>query len=166
MKQNTLNTELQQLVITQAAAMFPEGIVNHEIPLIIALPAGIHPYNKSSAYYDPAGNAIVLYQNLGRRAIAGNLAAITPTVQHELCHWYQRQILGYHQSTNVHRVKSWSEACYVATSNLWPVLGMTYEQFRPLTSKRVNGSVQTIQREGALTDTELHHWPDSLSNRF
>ena len=63
---------------------------------------------------------------------------------------------------NAYRKATWSESCYVATSNLYPNLKMERWQFSPYTSKRVNGKIKRITRDGALTNTELHHSPDSL----
>ena len=164
MKQNTLNPDYQRVVIDQAKLLYPD--VKHiEVPLLIALPAGIHPYNRSSAYFDNMANAIVLYQDLGKLVInSGEIPnRMINTVRHELAHWYQFRFLGENGTgkTNVHRKASWMQACYVATESLAPGL-MTRVQFNPTKSKRVEGKVVKVQRAGALTDVELHRWPNSI----
>lgn len=56
------------------------------------------------------------------------------------------------------------DACFLATQNLWPELNMERWQFDPKKSVRVQGKgVRKEQREGALTDSQLHSWPYSLS---
>jgi hypothetical protein len=162
MKQNTLDPMIQRLVAEEADRCFPDCTAQR--PLLIALPAGIHPYNRNIAYYDHEGNAVVLYQDLGRQALRGDLAAIIPTIQHELAHWYQHHALAYTRTStvNVHRHRTWSEACYRASVRLWPDADLEQWMFSPFTSKRVNGRPLRQQRLGALTDVELHHWPRSM----
>lgn len=163
-RQATLPVSLQAAVVDLALRQYPEFARVEEIPLIIALPAGIHPYNKSSGYYVNKSNTIVLYQQLGRAALSDKLNLMT--VAHELAHWYQLRFLGEkgEGTTNMHRRSSWMDACYEATCNLWPELKLARWQFNPTKSIREKGfGIRKIQREGAMTDVQLHHWPRSLT---
>lgn len=164
MRQAALSFAMQSAVANLAWRQYPDLASTEEIPLIVTLPAGIHPYNKAAGYYADATNAIVLYQRAGRAALNNRLDLMI--VAHELAHWYQRRFLKEAgvSSVNIHRRKSWMEACYVATRNLWPELALEAWQFSPTKSVRRAGlGIGKIQREGALTDTELHAWPHSLS---
>jgi hypothetical protein len=166
--QSVLNPELQRLVINQAEFLFPE--CRAEVPLFIALPAGIHPYNRAEGYFDWAANAIVTYQERGRLLLRSPISPsviefITDLIRHELCHWFQWRHLGYERTStvNVHRHGTWSRACYVASTRLWPEAGLEEWQFRPFTTKRgKDGKPRRCVREGALTDVELHHWPSAM----
>ena len=163
-KQATLPFFHQAAVVDLAVRQYPDLADREEIPLLIALPAGIGPYNKSGGYYVPSLNYIVMYQLLGRRALSNKIDLML--IVHELAHWYQRRSLGEtgEGTTNSHRRKSWMDACFVATQNLWPELSMDRWQFDPYKSVRVAGiGVRKEQREGALTDVQLHHWPRSLA---
>lgn len=165
MKQTKLDDKLQLRVQQIAARQYPNEAPEIELPLIIALPAGIHPYNRASGYFDPEANAFVAYQKLGRRIRStAESERLDSFIQHEMAHWYQHRVLRYvsTSSVNVHRHRTWKEACYVATKNLWPEYKLELWQFSPTTTKRVNGKPVTIPRPGAITDTELHHWPSSL----
>src|SRR4029453_3646108 len=166
--QTVLNPVLQRLVLDQSELLFPECLA--DIPFFVALPRGIHPYNRNSGYFDPAGNAIVVYQELGRLALRAFakpevVKHITDLVRHELCHWYQWRYLHYERTStvNCHRHPTWSRACYVASTRLWPDAGLQEWMFRPFTTKRgKDGKPRRCAREGALTDVELHHWPDEM----
>lgn len=163
-KQATLPFSHQAAVVDLATRQYPDAVDSEEIPLLIALPAGISPYNKSGGYYVPRLNYIVMYQRLGRRALGNKIDLML--IAHELAHWYQCRSLDEkgEGKTNSHRRKSWMDACFVATQNLWPELNMERWQFDPYKSVRVPGTgVRKEQREGALTDIQLHAWPRSLS---
>ena len=164
MKQKTLDEGLQNLAVELAILAYPAIADQIEVPLVVALPTGIHPYNKLGGYYDDSVNAIVLYQRIGRLAIDGKYTEIKNIIQHELAHWYQFKHLGEkgNTTTNIHRKASWSQACFVATQNLFPNLKLQRWQFSPYTSERLNGKVRRISKDGALSDVQLHHWPDSL----
>jgi len=165
-KQTALDETLQALVREQAITLYPDLVKRADVPLCVALPAGIHPYNRNSGYFDSEGNAIVLYQDLGRVALAGRLDEIAPTIQHELAHWYQFRALGEKHagsSTNVHRKKTWSRACEIASARLWAGVVFPPSFFSPFKSQRnEDGNVRKVQRPDALTDVELHHWPRSM----
>jgi hypothetical protein len=155
---------MQSTVADLAWRQYPDLASTEEIPLLITLPAGIHPYNKAGGYYANATNTIVLYQRHGRAALKNDLDLMV--VAHELAHWYQLRFLkeAGKSSVNFHRRKSWMEACYVATRNLWPELALEAWQFSPTKSVRsAGGGIGKIQRAGALTDTQLHAWPYSLT---
>lgn len=163
-KQATLQFYLQAAVVDLALRQYPDTAESEEIPLLIALPAGIGPYNKSGGYYVPKLNYIVMYQHSGRPALVNKIDYML--IAHELAHWYQYRSLGEtgEGPTNIHRRKSWMDACFLATQNLWPELNMERWQFDPKKSVRVQGKgVRKEQREGALTDSQLHSWPYSLS---
>lgn len=161
MKQTQLNPKFQRAVREQLKWMYPDQ-VRLTAPLFIALPCGIHPYNRASGYYDHCGNAIVAYQLLGREALAGDLDI--DFIRHELAHWHQFRVQGYTQvsTVNAHRHSTWGTACYLASLRLWPKAGLERWMFSPRTSCRVDGSVKVIQKKGALSDRELHHWPRSM----
>lgn len=164
MKQATLIPHLQTATAELAAREFPDWAGTDEIPLLIALPAGIHPYNRAGGYYDHLHNAIVLYQHFGHDALYGTLDLLV--VAHELAHWYQVRCLKDTEprATNPHRRKSWMESCFIGTSNLWPELELTLQDFMPTKSVRdESGKVRKVLRTGAMTDVQLHHWPYSLS---
>ena len=164
--QTTLDPALQQYVVDALARQYPDHVDAHPAPMLVALPAGIHPYDRNPGYYDTSGNAIVAYQDWGRsiRRHGVDSPILKDFVQHELAHWFQHHILGESggSTVNIHRRTSWSESCFVATSNLWPELGMTRIQFTPTMSIRTDAGVRKVPREGALTDVRLHHWPWSL----
>lgn len=164
--QTTLNPELQRFVVATLARQYPAHVGAAPAPMLVALPAGIHPYNRNGGYFDAASNTIVAYQDIGSAILRDGTgyAGLEPFVQHELAHWFQFKVLGEKAkgSTNVHRLASWSEACFVATGNLWPELAMTRDQFSPTISVRTEEGVRKVPRDGALTDVQLHHWPRSL----
>ena len=164
MAQASLNPELQKFVAEQAEVQYPG--VALEAPMLIALPAGIHPYNRNPGYIDPVANIIVAYQDWGRDLLSKGIKApfLKDFVTHELAHWYQYGVLGYSKkrSVNAHRDASWAEACFIATNNLWPELQLTRQHFSCWTSQRIEGKPVRTQRPGSLTDVELHHWPMSL----
>lgn len=166
MAQTSLNPELQAFVAEQLERQYPGAEL--ETPMIIALPAGIGPYNRNPGYWDHHSNSIVAYQDWGRQLLAKGIhaACLKPFVTHELAHLYQYRILGYSKKStvNAHRDKTWAEACFIATNNLWPELGLQRDVFSCWTSQRIEGKPVRSQRPGALTDTELHHWPWSLSD--
>jgi hypothetical protein len=164
--QRELSPRLQGIVREEAARLFPEA-AQHVLPGIVALPAGIHPYNRNSAYFDPVAQMIVLYQHVGRLALRAEVAPIPEpvrrTVQHELAHWFQHVTLGYTgDGRRCHRHRTWGEACFRASLRLWPDAGLMRKHFAPFTSTRVDGKVQKVPRAGALSDVALHHWPDSM----
>jgi len=165
MKQTQLNPDLQAFVLKMIARQYPDA-TKLTAPMIIMLPTGIHPYNKAAGYFDAEANTIVGYQHYGREILERGVKAhgFDSFVQHELAHWYQFNVLGYAQTStlNVHRHKTWKEACWTATKNLWPQYKLDLIQFSPETSVRIDGKPVKVQREGSLTDVELHHWPDSL----
>lgn len=162
MKQTKLNPYDQRVVCEQLLRMYPD-CERRTAPLLIALPCGIHPYNRAGGYYDPDGCAIVFYQDLGRSALAGDLDI--DTVRHELAHWHQCVVQGYKKTSTVnpHRHRTWAEACYLASVNLWPQVQIERSMFSPLVSARVGERVVKIARQGALSDVELHHWPHSMA---
>ena len=164
--QTTLNPDLQRFVVDTLVRQYPAHVGAAPAPMLIALPAGIHPHNRNGGYFDAASNAIVAYQDIGSAILRDGTACpgLAHFVQHELGHWYQFQVLGEKAkgSTNVHRLASWSEACFVATGNLWPDRVMTRDQFSPTVSVRTKSGVRKVPRDGALTDVQLHHWPWSL----
>jgi hypothetical protein len=166
MRQAALNPDIQKQVCEIAARQYPDVAGKYELPLIIALPFGIHPYNRAGGYFDPEANAFVAYQKLGRRILREGVAAagLEGFIQHELAHWYQHNELKYARtsSVNVHRHRTWKEACYVATRNLWPEYKLELLQFSPETTVRRGGKPVKVQRPGSMTDPELHHWPHSL----
>ena len=160
-EQSTLPPEDQQMVLDLIQRQYPEDCLKAPAPFWVKLAAGIHPYHRANGYYCPTRNMILTYQHMA----GADEDDVGMTLIHELGHWHQAKIQGVDFSTggqNVHRAASWSRACWLATSNLWPELGMTYEQFRPYSSQRVEGRVVQTPREGALTDTQLHHWPRCL----
>ncbi|QVL50775.1 MAG: hypothetical protein KFB96_10435 [Thiocapsa sp.] len=164
MKQAALIETLQAVALAEWTAMYP-GVEIEELPLVIPLPAGIHPYNRAGGYYDPEGQAIVLYQDLGRAAIKhGPTDGVRATIRHELAHVYQHHALAYRPTStlNVHRHRTWEQACFDASMSLWPGIAWTRDMFRPTQSRRVDGKVRRVQRPGALTDPELHGWPLSI----
>lgn len=164
MKQSQLITELQRAAMDEWRRMFPD-VELHPVPLVIGLPAGIHPYSRACAYYDPEGNAIVLYQHLGREAIQdGATDQVISTIRHELIHVHQYHVQGYRKTStvNVHRHATWQTGCYLASRQLWRDFPWQKEMFTPLLSKRIDGKPVKVQRMGALTDVELHHWPRSI----
>lgn len=120
--------------------------------MVIALPAGIHPYNRAGGYFDHVANTIVLYQDLGRQALSEPGSAI-PTIIHELAHWYQHNALGYVQTSteNIHRHKTWSDVCWLASTRLYPDADLDRAEFN---YRRKTGP--------HLGDVELHHWPRSM----
>lgn len=68
-----------------------------------------------------------MFQEYSREIAAHGIEYHASMVQHELCHWYQCMVLGEaftSSSTNVHRRLSWSQACHLATQNLWPELNL------------------------------------------
>jgi hypothetical protein len=150
-EQTLLIHRLQELAREQADRMFPE--CEHAVPMVIALPAGIHPYNRGSGgYFDPAANTVVLYQDLGRLAMRKPESTLT-TIQHELVHWAQHHLLGYERAStvNVHRHRTWAEGCWLASTRLWPEAELERKEFN------------TRRRGGpCLHDVQLHHWPHSM----
>jgi len=66
--QSLLPPRLQEIAREQADLMFPE--CDAPVPMVLALPRGIHPYNRASGYFDPVANTIVLYQEEGGTACA------------------------------------------------------------------------------------------------
>lgn len=163
-KQATLPFFHQAAVVDLAMRQYPDLAEREEIPLLIALPTGIGPYNKSGGYYVLSLNYIVMYQDFGRRALSNDIDLLL--IAHELAHWYQHRCLGETAAgtTNLHRKKSWMDACFVATQNLWPELNMERWQFNPYKSVRAPGvGVRKEGRKGALSDVQLHDWPRSLS---
>ncbi len=161
--QTTLNPELQAFVADMAARQYPG--FKAVVPMLIVLPTGIHPFNTNAGYYDHAANCVVAYQEIGGDIIRNGARSVhlPRLVQHELAHWYQYNALGYEPSSvNVHRHKTWGEACFVGTKNLWPTLGVTRTMFSPYTSVRIDGQPRRVHRAGALSDVELHHWPANI----
>ncbi len=143
MQQATLDKEHQALVREIAAAQYLDDARRHELPMLLILKAGIHPYNRASGYYHPDNNLILGYQCYGE---CDDEASIRAFIQHEVAHWHQWHVQGYRDtgsSMNVHRTKSWQEACFIATCNLWPELGLTRDAFRPGISKRIDGKVRS-----------------------
>jgi hypothetical protein len=99
--------------------------------MLIALPAGIHPYNRAGGYFDHIAHTIVLYQMLGRDALREPDTAL-PTIIHELAHWYQSNHLGYRRTStvNTHRHRAWSDACWIASTRIYPDAGLGSAEFK------------------------------------
>lgn len=150
-KQTLVSDALQALSREQAALLFPGCTA--DAPGVIALPSGIHPFNRAAGYYEPVSNWIVFYQELGRLALSQpEHPAVLRVVQHELCHWAQFNLLesdGF--SSNCHRLSSWSEACWQASTKLWPDAALERAEFN-----------YRRRADPHLSDTELHHWPHSM----
>ena len=170
--QREIHPFLQDKCWEIAKRIFPELVDKLEVPLVVALPSGIHPYNRNGGYLDPRANAIVLYQAYGRMAITGAKKELLPlgveqVIIHELGHWYQLNVLGYKKTStvNVHKHLTWSKSCFEITNRLFPE---KYELdfFKPVISARDGKYVVKVQREGALTWKELHHFPNEKIPEF
>ena len=170
--QTGLNPYLQDRCWDIAKRIFPDHIKKIAVPLVIALPAGIHPYNKAGGYIDGGANAMVIYQHLGREALReaknGNLPlSVEHFLIHEFSHWYQRNVLkaSFPPSVNAHVHISWSQSCFEITNRLFP---NQYDLnfFKPLISKRFGKKVQKVQREGAMDLQQLHHFPRMMLPQF
>ena len=170
--QAVLNPFLQDKGWEIANRLFPDLVDAIEVPFVVALPSGIHPYNRNGGYFDQGAKAIVLYQAYGRLAISAANKGILPlaieqVIIHELAHWYQINVLGYKKTStvNVHKHPTWTQACFDITERLFPGK-YELDYFKPVISKRVDGSVVKVQREGSMDWKELHHFPREKLPQF
>lgn len=164
-KQAGLDPFLQNHIRDLTQLFFPEDAKNFEVPMVFTLPAGIHPYNKVAGYYCAPNNSIVVYQQFSRNMFPeGQSAFLSKDIElllvHELAHWHQRKVQqAICSSSTAHSHTSWSKACHHMTQVLF---GDKYDWdfFRPLISERNDeNKVRKKQRPGALTPTELRHFP-------
>lgn len=75
---------MQSAVANLAWRQYPDLASTEEIPLIVILPAGIHPYNKAAGYYADGTNAIVLYQRAARDALNFRTKLSQNTSSHDI----------------------------------------------------------------------------------
>jgi hypothetical protein len=166
----------QEMLNQLTDSQYPGFTDELEVPMIVLLPSGIHPYNRVEGYFVPGDNLIVMYQSASSFIRKGQVTRFLADCAHELAHWYQHKVLGEKSTgkTNPHRKKSWQTACLHATQNLWPDADpaeLTADFFSPYKSARVKGDdgvsrITKVQRDGALSDTQLHHWPDYFFNKY
>lgn len=172
MPQSQLNQYLNQYLNDLTVRVFPDESQMVDVPFLVALPSGIHPYNKVSAYYDLTANAVVLYQQRGCDALHMALQKkpsvsleVHNTLIHELAHWYQFNFLldgNPIPEGKVHSHHTWSEACHLITSRLIKKSPYDLNHFKPLISKREGKNIVKAKRENALTLVELHAFPRSI----
>ena len=130
-----------------------------EAPQVIHLHHLINGYAKNPGHFLPNSNLIVLNMKHGTAE-----ASVKHSIAHELAHWLQGRLASYKpvsRSDQHHKVPSWREAIKIISDYLTgeehPI-----ELFRSTKSTRVDGEIVKVQREGSLTEKQVHGWPNSM----
>lgn len=154
---NALANDIWQHVIASGLELNNEA--EPEIPQVYEITNLINGYARNPGHYDPVENLIVL--NMMHERLDMDKKA---TIAHELAHWVQVRLAIHKRPSRTdqfHKIPSWRKSVWLITDMLLPGL-YPEEYFHADKSARVDGKIVKVQREGSLTQKEVHHWPDSM----
>ncbi len=166
MKTQTYTTEYQPIVAhyanliwKRAVRQVPEMLTTRKpvCPLLIDMRHLQSAYFKHAGFFAPGMNIIVLTKEHARYE-----QDIEHTVVHELTHWLQHMLDNYKPVRDTHLSPSWSTACWVVAHAITAGgYDKSLEHYRPFTSARCTKTKRPVkhQRDDALTQVELHHFP-------
>jgi len=148
-RQSGPDPEWMALVREIAQRAYPSAVYEHEVPWIVVLDTGIHPYNRAGGWYSHSENLILLYQP--DKSLRWTPEAVvrdrTMVIIHELAHWRQWHLHdGPVNSETAHRVRSWKMACMEASRSLWG------EHF----------DLRDFSVASNENRRRVHHWPRSF----